>query len=92
MQSGITTEGKAVLAGMYKYCGTYGLPLGILIDELTRCNCVIDWCDFITDMSHEGAKPRTIRARILEAVELPPKEKTEFTNRLDMALKRQLEN
>ena len=86
MKVGETIDGKTVHGGMYKYCGTHGLPLGILLDTLKSWNAVIDWQDFIADMSREGAKKQTIRARILEAVELPPKEKQVFKERLDKLL------
>ena len=85
-QVGITNDNKPVFGDTYKYCGTYGLPLGILIDEIEKIGGVIDWESHIADMRKEGANFRTIRARILAEHFLPPLEKRGFMERLDICL------
>lgn len=67
-QSGVTVDGKIVVSDTFKFVGTHGLPLDVLLHVLKDKGLVIDWLDFIQDARRDGWKDRTIRARILAAV------------------------
>lgn len=67
MQDGYISGYNSIMKGVFKYVGTYGLPLEVVIDKLKHYNITIDWMDYITDALNEGHNPRTIQARILEA-------------------------
>lgn len=62
--SGLTADHKRVVSGTYKFCGTYGLPIDMLVDYLRDHKIVIDWVDFITEALHEGMKITTLRAKL----------------------------
>lgn len=67
-QSGITTDGKPVFAGVFPLMGTHGVPLEIILHNFMDTNRVVDWPDYIKSALKDGHKPRTIKARILAAV------------------------
>lgn len=75
--SAYTVNGKRVVSGLYKFYGTYGLPIDMIVDVLRDKKIVIDWVDFITDALKEGMKITTLRAK-LECF-MPQ----EFMNRFD---------
>jgi hypothetical protein len=80
---GITTDDKPVVAGVYKMCGTHGLPLEIVLDYFRTHVLIISWSDFIIDALNEGTSSRTIRAKILSAMAdiYGPKYTSEFDAR-----------
>lgn len=75
---------------MFKYVGTHGLPLEVVLETLKKNNMVIDWMNYATDALREGHNPRTIKARILEAVGdvYGPKDKEKINNRLNLMFDR----
>lgn len=68
-QSGITTDDRPVLAGVFPLFGTHGLPLDIILAELNARGLVVDWPDYVAGALSDGHKPPRIRSRIVEAVE-----------------------
>ena len=63
----MTTDGREVCGGLFKYVGTHGLPLEMILQEIERAGAVMDWVNYITDALRDGHKIETIRARISEA-------------------------
>ncbi len=68
MDGGYIVGSHRIMRGMFKFVGTYGLPLEVVIDFLNKRNITIDWVDYCTDALKDGHNPSTIKARILEAV------------------------
>jgi alanyl-tRNA synthetase len=66
--SGITPEGRLVVSDAFKFVGTHGLPLDVLLHVLKQNDLVVDWIDFVDDARADGWKYRTIRARVIAAV------------------------
>jgi len=87
-QSGITTEGQPVIAGVFPLVGTHGVPLEFVLSEFKRCGQDVDWPDYVRGAIKDGHKPRTIKARILSAVGdvFGPKHAAEVKKRLDVVL------
>ncbi len=54
--SGKTTDGKIVVAGIYRVYETYGLPLDIILDSLNQLGAVPDWLAFIERHVKAGAR------------------------------------
>lgn len=68
IQTGITTDGKPVVAGVFKLMSTHGLPLEFILEELKRRGLVTDWVDFVVKARADGWKDRTIVSRVEAAV------------------------
>lgn len=67
-QTGETTEGKPVYAGVFPLVGTHGIPLELILDRFKETDRVMDWPQYVADALKDGHKPRTIKGRILAAV------------------------
>lgn len=67
-QSGITPEGRAVIAGIFSLVGTHGVPLEIVLYKLKNEGLVADWVDYIKSALADGHNLGTIKARISAAV------------------------
>lgn len=82
--TGMTVDDKIVVSDTFKFVGTHGLPLDVLLHVLKDKGLVIDWLDFIQDARRDGWKDRTIRARILAAVAdvFGPSYRNEFDKQL----------
>lgn len=87
-QSGITVDNIPTFKSMFKYVGTHGIPLEIVLMFMQKHNMVMDWMEYIKDALKDGHKPRTIRARIISAVGeiYGPIYRDEVTKRLDLIL------
>lgn len=66
-QSGVTTEGKAVIGGVFFFFGTLGVPLEDICQVFKEENLVIDWRDFIEGAVKDGPQVDRIISRISEA-------------------------
>lgn len=65
---GVTPDNKYVIDGVYKYVGTIGLPLDIVLEELKDHDLVVSWPHYCMDGLKEGASPRSIKAKIYDSV------------------------
>lgn len=61
---GQTTDGKAVLAGVYKTFETHGLPLDILLDVLLQKDAIPCWMSFYREASAAGMKHERILSKL----------------------------
>lgn len=68
-QVGTTTDGRPVVAGVFPLFGTHGVPLDIILAELTRDGLVVSWPDYVALALADGHRPARIKSRVLEAVE-----------------------
>lgn len=57
-----------LLNGMFKLYDTIGLPLTIIIEELSKRNLGICWTSFIKEARNAGWKEKTITSRIEESL------------------------
>ncbi len=68
-QSGVTTDDTAVWSGIAELTNTHGMPLDMVLFALKEKGRVPDWIDYIQTCLSDGHNPRTIKSRILAAVE-----------------------
>lgn len=57
-----------VLADMFRFYGTHGLPLEVILHWCVQKGHAIDWIDYVRDAIRDGHNPATIGARIRSAV------------------------
>lgn len=62
--SGQTEDGRLVLGNVFIQCESRGLPLEIMIDELEKQNCLIDWIDFYESSLEACWQPETTLKKI----------------------------
>jgi len=62
--TGITAEGKYVLAGCYEFHQTEGLPLEILFNYLKERNYIPDWIDIYRSARSNGMSHERILAKL----------------------------
>jgi hypothetical protein len=76
--------------GAFRFIGTHGLPLELVLSFLKDHGQVIAWDDFVKDALKDCWKPRTIRARIAAAVGdvYGPEYVKEWLPRMDLLLAR----
>ena len=67
-QVGVTTDGKAVVAGVYEFYETHGLPLDVLFDSLDQKNQIPCWISFYKSASLAGMKHERILSKLEEAI------------------------
>ena len=67
-QSGITTDNKPVIIGIYKTFETYGLPLDIIFSIMIKKGWVPDWIALYQDCRSAGIDHERTLARIEEAI------------------------
>lgn len=46
---GVTTDGKYVVKGIYKFYETHGVPLADILNFLIKNNLVVNWLEFCRD-------------------------------------------
>lgn len=63
-RTGRTLDGRPIVAGVYRFFETHGLPLDILIEELLEQGCVIDWPAFRAEAREAGLSNERLRARL----------------------------
>ncbi len=64
---GKTTDGRDVVAGVFRFRETFGLPLDAIAEALLTVNVVIAWDEYEREALAAGMKLGSIRAQI-EAV------------------------
>jgi len=67
-QVAVTTDGKIVLSGLYKFYETVGLPLDVLLHCFQEKNVLPDWVDFYTSALAAGMGHERILSKLEEAV------------------------
>lgn len=67
-QVAITIDGKIVLAGLYKFYETVGLPLDVILHCFQQKNVIPDWVDFYTSALAAGMEHDRIISKLEEAV------------------------
>lgn len=65
---GRTTDGKDVVAGVYRFFETVGLPLDIVFDELRNRNAIPSWLHFYSEAQAAGLSHDRIISKLEEAV------------------------
>lgn len=63
-QVGVTTDGKIVVAGVFRFYETEGLPLDILFEALLQKNALPDWTSFYREALAAGMTPERLFARL----------------------------
>ncbi len=66
--SGKTVEGKLVVQGIFQITSSFGLPIEVILDILTKNGMVIDWIDYYESSLSSGCNRNTIINRIESAV------------------------
>ena len=67
-QVAVTTDGKQVFAGLYKFYETVGLPLDVLLHCFQEKNTLPDWVDFYTSALAAGMEHDRILSKLEEAI------------------------
>jgi hypothetical protein len=67
-QSGITTEGKRVVSGLYKLYETIGLPLDIILSVFHQKDWIPDWINFYCAALSAGMRHTRIISKLQEAI------------------------
>jgi len=57
------------MPGVFEMCDTFGLPLEIAIEHLHKHDLVVAWNEYIDDARQHGWTDKTIRRKILNAVQ-----------------------
>jgi hypothetical protein len=66
---GKTKEGQLVVAGVYRYYETTGLPLDVMFDCLRQRGVVPDWLTFYVEAVRAGMKHERILAKLDPALD-----------------------
>jgi hypothetical protein len=66
--SGKTIDGRLVLKGIFEFSSTTGLPLEMIIDQLTKQNMIIDWLDYYNKSIQSGIKKNRVIEKIRNAI------------------------
>lgn len=67
-QSMVSTDGKPVYAGTYKFFETNGLPLDILFSCFKEKGWIPDWIDFYLSAMSAGMEHKRIISKLEEAI------------------------
>ena len=67
-QVAITTDGKLVLAGLFRVYETEGLALDIILSACQQNNAVPSWIDLYIEMISAGMKHTRILSKLEEAI------------------------
>jgi hypothetical protein len=57
-----------VLGGVFPFVDTHGIPLEIIVDQVSQKGDVIDWLGFWNDAMKVGWKPGPTRTKIVNCV------------------------
>ena len=66
-QTGVTSEGKKVVSGVYRCFETLGVPLDVLLSILADEFVIPDWLALFDEAVGAGMKPGRVFAKIEEA-------------------------
>jgi hypothetical protein len=61
---GKTEEGQLIVAGVYRYYETTGLPLDVMFDCLRQKGAIPDWLTFYVEAVRAGMKHERILAKL----------------------------
>jgi len=64
---GQTEDGKVVVAGVYRYCETTGVPLSDMLTAFQDRNAVTDWLSYCAEALIAGMDYERVVSRISEA-------------------------
>lgn len=67
-QIGITADARPVMTDVFVLVGTHGLPLEMVLELMKERDWLVAWPDYTRDAMKDGAKYRTVRARVMAAV------------------------
>lgn len=67
-QSGITTDGKPIMAGIFSFYETHGLPLDVILITFIEKGWVPDWVEFYETAISAGMKHDRILSKLEEAI------------------------
>lgn len=65
---GETEDGKTVVAGVYRFYETVGLPLDVILSELNQRNALPCWNTLVDEMKTAGWGERKIRGTLDAAI------------------------
>ncbi|MCP4716182.1 MAG: hypothetical protein GY868_13780 [Deltaproteobacteria bacterium] len=65
---GKNERGERLVTGVFRYIYEHGVPLEVLLKELKKRNCVVDWINFYTCAYLSGWHADSIINRIHHAV------------------------
>ena len=63
----MTTDGRIVVKGVFYLVGSQGVPLSMLLPKMQEDDIVVDWLDYVTHAIKDGAKPKNLKPKIMEA-------------------------
>lgn len=67
-QIGKTTDDKAVVAGVFSFYETHGLPLDVILNLCIEKNWMPCWTTLYTDMLKAGMKHTRILSKLEESI------------------------
>src|SRR5229473_1571502 len=67
-EAGITTEGKLVYKGVYRFFETNGVPLDVLFECIDKKDGVVSWVDFYKEAKYAGMEHDRILSKLEEAI------------------------
>lgn len=67
-QVGLTTDGRPVYSGLFRFYETYGLPLDSVLSLFIEKGWVPDWMDFYLGALKSGMKHDRILSKLEEAI------------------------
>lgn len=66
--SGLTTNNKLVLHGVYKLCASNGISLVDILHHFNKNNLIVDWEEYIENAFDESNDPYSLLTNIEHAV------------------------
>lgn len=66
---GTTTDGRTVVAGVYEFHETYGMPLEFLFFWLSENNMIPDWLDFYRWAINNNMRHKRILIKLKDPIE-----------------------
>lgn len=66
--AGYTTDGKIVVKGIFHFFETTGLPLDIIVDQLSSRDLVPSWHDYVLEAIAAGIPPERVKSRLEEVI------------------------
>lgn len=64
----IESTNTEVVAGVFQFYDTQGLPLDVVFDVLKSNNKMPNWLSFVSDAKSAGWKNKTIKTRLSESI------------------------
>lgn len=56
------------MAGVFSFVGTHGIPLEVVLEMMKSKGLVVSWPDYVERAMEQGAKMRTVRAKVMVSV------------------------